>query len=360
MSRQSKKINNPHDPSFAVLAKEIANAIARNKIETNNSTQAEQIAELIESERLFHETVRGRKRVSTEIYKKFIQLIRVTNKNILSARPYFRESAVTFSAEITPALKANDPEALKRFRINYHFVLFVKSKWVGLWTEDLDSLYKRIERARTILIENNMPLAINRSKIFQGKIPKGGHLTLMDMIEISSMGLAAGIDKFTPGYKKADGTTPEGKEGSVIGVVVGRIVGNLIDAATETSQHFYPNDRRVLYRANSIRSRQKITDIPELTKMVNESFALDLKDGKTAPKPVTVAQLADLLAASSPVSADSNLGEDGYGVYSFTPDSSENAEELIDKNQQISKMERLASNLPIMHKKILRLKGISI
>ena len=61
-----------------------------------------------------------------EIYKKFLQHICVKQKNILSARPYFRESAVTFSKKITPAIKNNDIDALKKFDINYQFIKFIK------------------------------------------------------------------------------------------------------------------------------------------------------------------------------------------------------------------------------------------
>ena len=67
-------------------------AIARN---ADGTTQKQQVEELVASERLFHETLLSY-RISTEIYKRFIQMVRITNKNILSARPYFRESSDTF------------------------------------------------------------------------------------------------------------------------------------------------------------------------------------------------------------------------------------------------------------------------
>ncbi len=344
MSKPPKKFQDSHDPGFSQLALEVAKAIERNK---DGTTQKQQFEELTEAERGFHQTVLSY-RISTEMYKKFIQLIRITNNNILSARPYFRETSDTFSAKITPALKAKDPEALKPFDINFHFVKFCKDHWIGLWPKKLDILYKRVERARTVIFQNNMPLAINRAKIFYRKTPKG-HLTFMDLIEVSSMGLCAGIDKYTGPFKK-----------NFIGVCIGRIVGNLIDAYSETVLHFYPSDRRVLYRANSIRGRQGITDIVELTEAVNNSFTQDLKDGKTAPKQVNVTELSYLMSAASLVSADSNDGEEGFGVYDFTADQSENAEQLFSKKQEISVVAELARKLPLINQKILRLKGIEI
>ncbi|CAM6005494.1 unnamed protein product [Sphagnum balticum] len=344
MSRQPKKFKDSHDPAFAQLAQEVANAIERNK---DGKTQKEQFEELVAAEKLFHETLLA-SRISTEIYKRFIQLIRIKNNNILSARPYFRESSDTFSTQITPALKARDPEAMKPFSINYHFIKFCKDNWIGIWSKKMDSIYLRTERARTVLVELNMPLAINRAKIFYRKTPKG-HLSFMDMIEVSAMGLCAGIDKYTGPFKK-----------NFIGVCIGRIVGNLIDAYSETVMHFYPSDRRVLYRANSISGRQGIRDIEELTAAVNASFTADLAEGKTAPKQVTVTDLAYLMSAASLISADSNDGEEGFGVYSFTPDDSENSEEALDRKQQLAKMARLARKLPLINQKILRLKGIDI
>jgi DNA-directed RNA polymerase specialized sigma subunit len=345
MAKQSnKKFRDSHDPIFAQLAKEIGEAIAKN---ADGTSQRQQVEELFSAEKNFRENLLN-SRFSTEIYKRFVQLIRVKNNNILSARPFFRETSETFSEKITPCLKNKDPEGIKVFDINFHFVQFVKDNWIGLWSKKMDSSYERVKKARTILIENNLPLAVNRAKLFYRKTPKG-HLSFIDMVEVSALGLAAGIDKYTGTYKK-----------NYLGVAIGRIVGNLIDAYSETVMHFYPTDRRVLYRANSIRGRQGIHDIEELTKAVNDSFAADLLEGKTAPDPVTVNDLAYLLAAASLISADSNSGEEGFGVYDFTPDNSENAEQMLGKKQQISEMRQLARKLPLISRKVLKLKGIEI
>jgi DNA-directed RNA polymerase specialized sigma subunit len=344
MKKTPQQFKDSHDPMFSQLAQEVTRSIERNK---NGTTQKQQFEELVTAERLFHQTMLNY-RLSTEVYKKFISQIRVVNNNILSARPYFRESSETFSAKITPALKNKDPEALKVFSINYHFVKFCKDKWLGIWPKKMEVLFRRVETARTVLIQNNMPLAINRAKLFYRKTPKG-HLSFMDMIEISSMGLAAGIDKYCGEFRS-----------NFIGVCIGRIVGNLIDAYSETVMHFYPQDRRVLYRANSIRGRQGIQDIEELTKAVNDSFAADLKEGKTAPKSVTVTELSYLMSAATLFSSDSNSGEEGFGVYSYTKDESENAEEMLGKKQELSLMAKLARKLPIINQKVLRLKGVEI
>src|SRR5208283_5065533 len=122
--------------------------------------------------------------------KKFLQKVCVQNKNILSARPYFRETAIVFSKSITPAIKESNIEVLKTFNINYQFIKFIRQSWLGPFPKRAEMLFQRVHLARTKLIENNMPLAVNRAKLFYRKTPKS-HLTLMDFIGICSMGLAA-------------------------------------------------------------------------------------------------------------------------------------------------------------------------
>jgi len=333
------------DDSFYKLANEITKALERNK---DGTIQQEQVEELLDAERKFKLTVLQYRQAS-EVYKKFLQRVCVTNKNILSARPYFRETAVTFSRKITPAIKAADIETLKTFDINYQFIKFIRQSWLGPFPKRAEQLFQRVYKARTILIENNMPLAVNRAKLFYRKVPRS-HLTLMDMIEICAMGLAAGVDKWCGKYSPVFRS-----------VCIGRMVGNMIDSYSETTLHFYPSDKRILYKANSIRGRQGITDITELTRAVNESFRLDELEGKTIPKKnITVSELSALMSAASTVSADSTVNDEGFGVYHFTADDSPNVEETLIANETLNQVLTLARNLSVMEKKVLRLKGIKL
>lgn len=340
---QNKKKNDNFDDSFYKLASEVTRALERNK---DGTIQEEQVEELLDAERKFKTTILAY-RQSTEVYKQFLQKVCIVNKNILSARPYFRETAVTFSRKITPAIKNDDIETLKTFDINYQFIRFIRDTWRGPFPKRAEQLYQRVHRARTILIENNMPLAINRAKLFYRKVPKS-HLTLMDMIAICGMGLAAGIDKWCGKYSPVFRS-----------VCIGRMVGNMIDSYSETTLHFYPSDKRILYKANSIRGRQGITDIEELTKAVNESFAQDEKEGKSIPKKnITVSELSSLLSAASTVSADATVNDEGFGVYHFTPDESPNIEQSLIERETMSQVLNLARGLSILERKVLRLKGI--
>jgi len=342
------------DNSFYVLAGEVTKALERNK---DGTLQKDQVEELLDAERKFKETVL-RYRQSTEIYKKFLQKIRIQNKNILSARPYFRETAVSFSKKVTPAIKAADIETLKTFDINYQFITFIRNSWLGPFPKRAEQLYHRVHAARTILIENNMPLAINRAKLFYRKTPKN-HLTLMDFIGICAMGLAAGVDKWCGTYSPVFRS-----------VCIGRMVGNMIDSYSETMLHFYPSDKRILYKAHTLRSRKGIDDIKELTEAVKNAFKEDAKDGKSIPKTkVDVSELHALMHGASTVSESAGTehqSDIGSGVisrssiYQFTPDVNQDTEGSYIEKEATTKMMFLARNLPVLHRKVLRLKGIKV
>lgn len=339
------------DDSFYRLAGEVTRALEKNK---DGTSQKEQVEELLDAEKKFKENVL-KYRQSTEVYKRFLQKVCIENKNILSARPYFRETAVTFSSKITPAIKAGDTDTLKQFDINYQFISFIKDHWLGPFPKRAEDLFNRVHRARNILVENNMPLAINRAKLFYRKTPRS-HLTLMDLIGICGMGLAAGIDKWCGSY------TPVFRS-----VCIGRMVGNMIDSYSETMLHFYPSDKRILYKANSIRGRRGIDDIHELAKAVNESFKQDEKEGKSIPKvEVTVGALSDLMNAASTVSADTPVKsmkssqERDFTIYDYTADASVDIEASYIEKESTLQMLLLAKKLPILQRKILRLKGVKI
>jgi DNA-directed RNA polymerase specialized sigma subunit len=344
------------DDSFYKLANEVAYAIKRNKnpaYEGLKSTEVQklQVEELLDAEKKFKENIL-KYRQSTEIYKKFLQKVCIENHNILSARPYFRETATAFSKSITPAIKDNSIESLKTFDINYQLIKFIRDSWLGPFPKRAEALYQRVHAARTLLIEDNMPLAINRAKLFYRRTPKS-HLTLMDLIGICGMGLAAGIDKWCGSY------TPIFRS-----VCIGRMVGYMIDSYSETMLHFYPSDKRILYKANSIRGRQGIEDIEELTKAVNESFKKDALEGKSVPKKdVEVGELSELMNAASIISADKTISSDddkNFTIYDFTPDPDQDIENSYIQREATNRMLIHAARLPLLHKKVLRLKGVKI
>lgn len=339
------KTNYDFDKSFYVLAREVTAAIEKAK---DGSAQKEQVEELMRAEIMFKETIL-KYRQATEIYKKFLQHIRIKQKNILSARPYFRESAVSFSKKITPAIKAEDIETLKTFDINYQLIKFIRDNWLGPFPKRAEQLFERVHIARDRLINLNMPLAINRAKLFYRKTPKS-HLSLMDMIGICSMGLIAGIDKYVGEYRSVFRS-----------VAIGRMVGNLIDEYSSTTLHFYPSDKRILYKAHTLRGRKGIDDVKELTEAVKEAFKTDALEGKSVPKmKIDVGELSALMSAASTCSADATVNDEGFGVYSFTLDPNQDIEEAYINRETSNNMLTSIRKLPIIYRKVLRLKGIKI
>ena len=170
------------------------------------------------------------------------------------------------------------------------------------------------------------------------------------MIGICAMGLAAGIDKFCGPYSKV-----------FRAVLIGRMVGNLIDSYSETLIHFFPSDKRILYKAHSLRSRKQIDDIGALTDAVKEAFKADALEGKNVPKnKLDTSELSSLMSASSTVSADATVNDEGFGVYQFTMDHTQDIEDSYIMRESTGKMLLLTKNLPLLHRKILLLKGIRI
>jgi len=334
---------------FYWLATAISHILAKNK--EDDTSQKEQVEELILSEHLFKEEILKYK-YSSQVYKKFIQKIRVTDHNILYAKVYFRESSDVFSQKITPCLKSDDTEGLKKFNINYNLIQFIKKNWRGPLGARAEKLYLRVERARRVLQENNLPLVINAAKLFYRKVPKSS-ITLLDMINVSAMGLSSAIDKYI-GDKN-------GNYSEVFrSVILGRATGNLIKLYSETSLHFYPSDRRILYKANSIRSRKGISDVQELAEAINESFVADAAEGLNVPKnKIKAAELQELLNAASIVSVEQTINEENFSAYDLTPDNSANAEEAMLHKEMNANVKNLIDQLPPLHQKVLKLRGVT-
>jgi len=331
------------DDAFHKLAQDVARVLDENK---DGTSQREQVEGLMLIERKFRDSI-CRYAQSRELYRRFILMVAVENKNILSARPYFREKAETFSSKITPAIKAGDVEALKKFDVNYHFLTFAKKSWRGPFPKMALKYYNLAIEARRKLIENNIPLAINRAKLFFRRTPRS-HLELSDLINICVMGLCAGVDKWVGDYRTVFRS-----------VCIGRMSGNMVDSYSETLLHFYPSDKRVLYKANTISGRQDISDVRDLADAVKQSFANDAAEGKSVPKEdVSYHELHALMSGASTVSADAPLGEEGLTVHDKAACQRPSPEANAEHADAMGKMFEAAEGLPLILRKVLTLKGV--
>jgi DNA-directed RNA polymerase specialized sigma subunit len=346
MSRE--KNPNKFDESFYKLANGVAGVLKNN---ADGTDQQKQVELLMKLEDQFKRSILKYAQ-SREIYKKFILMIVVKNQNILSARPYFREKAPTFSKKITPVIKDANIGKLQNFNINFKFISFVKENWLGVFPKRSQVYFDKIEKARRVLIENNLPLAINEAKKFYRKVPEN-HVSLMDFISAAAEGLASGVDKWCGPYTRIFRS-----------VCIGRMKGNLVDLYSETIIHFYPTDKRILYKANTIKFRQGTGDMKDLAVAINKSFAEDEKAGKKGSKErVTESQVANLLSAASTFSADSKTESDDESsersIIDITPDV-QNTEETLINYDILTKAKLLAKNMDIVTRKILIMKGLEV
>lgn len=347
MNRRSRP---PRDREFQELAAKVNGAIIKNDGLIGN--QEEQVELLYSLEQKFKYHIQKYQQCA-DVYGKFVNFIVNENGNILSARPYFREKSNVFSKEITGAIRDCDVETLMKFNINFQLINFIVKNWKGKLPERPRRYYEDFLQARRILIENNLPLAINRAKLFYRKTPKS-HLTLLDLIDICTYGLISGIDKYVGKYNKVWRS-----------VCIGRMVGYMIDEYSKTFLRMFPTDKKILYRANALKHRLKIEDIGELTKAINESFYKDKEEGKKVPKlPITEIHVRTLLNGSSYISADTKMGGDaegeGMSIYDYSPDTTANTEEDAINRDLMDKILEASDDLNVIEKKIIKLKGVSL
>ena len=338
----------PTDREFQKLAEKIKHAIEAN--EGLVGDQVDQIKTLLDFERKFRNDI-CKYGQSAVVYAKFVQEMRDTN--ILSAQSYFREKSTVFNKHISPAIKECKVHDLMKFDVNFQFIQFVVDNWQGALPERSQKFYNEVQETRRILIENNLPLAINRAKIFYKKTPRS-HLSLLDLIDICVCGLITGVDKFVgEEYKKW------------AGVGIGRMVGFMIQEYSESFIRLYPSDKKILYRANALKHRMKIEKMEDLVDAVNESFQKDADEGRSAPKlPITEVQIRTLMNSSSYVSAETRLkdgedDEDGGSIYDYTahPDS---VEDIVEKRDSMEKVIIASKELEIIERKIIKLKGVDL
>lgn len=276
-------------------------------------------------------------------YRAFVKYICEEKKNILAARPFFRERQAIFTSQISKILKQRAERGLFRFHFNYQFVQFIlKSrtwpKGCKLW-----GIAKEIENLRTEIVEINMPLAISRARIFWSRTPRS-QLSFMDLVQISCEGLISAVDKFVLPYSRVFRS-----------VAIGRMVGNFIESYNETLIHFYPGDKRKIYRANKQLRHFDGVDFEELVNKVNDGVE---ENGKTNSN-----ELLDLMAAASCVSVNSISPKDPDGVETIekvaAPDFYR-ADIQVEKMNDYRKLMENIGGLSVLEKKFLQLKGIDI
>lgn len=269
------------------------------------------------------ETPEGR-----SVYADFMDFILHEKGNILSTRVYFREKQDTFSAKIAPAFHKKKPQMLYKFRINYQFAKWVVERYTGPRYKRLRFLYKKIIELRKVLCEQNLPLAINRAKIFWSKSPSF-HMEYMDLVQSSAEGLMSAIDKFVPPYRTVFRS-----------VAIGRMSLNMTEENSTTIVKLSPREKRILYRMNKAKTDDKINTDQEVLDFVRESF-----------KNVTTDNLSKIAAAAS---QSYNLDDKTKYVADLTEVN--DVEKAVEKQELMKKIRGFIDSLSVLDRKILYLK----
>jgi RNA polymerase sigma factor (sigma-70 family) len=339
-------VNRFDDSHFRQFASSLEAAIARYDQPDDVDflkLQKSQVEELVATEREFRKVLIAHS-LGDKMYRAFIEYICDEKRNILAARPFFRERQGVFTDAISEALKARSVKKLQKFNFNFHFIQFVLGSNDWKPRSRLVLIAQRVSEIREELVTMNMPLAISRARIFYSRTPRA-HLEYMDLVQISCEGLMSAIDKFVPPYTRAFRST-----------AIGRMTGNFIENYSETLIHFYPVDKRKIYRANKLLRRQtEGMDMTRLTTMVN--------DGVDSPGLTNPTELAGLLAAQSCVSTDQPLseGEEEVRVQDrFAAPVECQPDVICEKMNTYRSLNAAIETLSVLDKKILTLKGVSL
>lgn len=372
------------------------------------AVQREQLTSLLAAEREFRDLLIDA-RVARDVYGKFVKYIRDERRNILVARPFFRERQQVFTARVSPALDRRDIDELTGFSFNATFVQFALR--CRRWTEATEAVLAKfpwwrplkgrrptkaiknearmvelvtaIFAMRNTIVECNLPLVVDWASKFYRKTPIS-HLTRMDMVNIATEGLIAAIDKLElsavdqdtaktypwQGDGDADEIVFIKEPGSVFrSVGIGRMTGNLIEHYSGTLMHFWPKDRRKLYRANKNRAKMETAvngeraplwtgidgiDFDKLAEVVNT----DEKSGELvgAPHRTDAIEIADLIAASSCVSPIDEEGNDQMA--SFAADDEWRPDGRFEKVEIQERLKAAIQKLSLVERKLLALSGI--
>jgi RNA polymerase sigma factor (sigma-70 family) len=315
-------------------------------IDNFNKRQQQQIKSLIALESDFRQALIDHS-LGNRMYKAFVRYINVYKHNILAARPFFRERQRIFTRSISKALKTGDIEKLQKFRFNFTFVQFVLGSYPWRPNSKVAKIAREIVKLRWELVTLNLPLAISRARIFFSRTPRS-HLDYMDLVDIACEGLMNAIDKFVP----------SAEAGAFPSVAIQRMTGNFIEEYSETKIHFYPVDKRKIYRANKILGRNGEVIIEELVKRVNLGVE---KSGRT-----NADELSGLLAAQSCISMENKIQANEFGKDEvkieehFEAPSETQPDVICEEMDSMVSLAQAISQLTPLEQKILKLRGVDL
>jgi DNA-directed RNA polymerase specialized sigma subunit len=340
-----------YDPHFIKFRKSLeillASSTATSNTEKDKFTKKQKnlVESLVREEKRFRKLLINHSN-GVKAYRKFIEYILEDRKNILAARPFFRERQTEFSKRISPAIKNRKEKELAKFNINFTFIDFILKCMPWPKNGLINKKANEIKAIREEIILQNLPLAISRATLFKKKTPEN-HLNFMDLNQISFEGLINAVDKFVLPYTTVYRS-----------VIIGRISGDLIENYSETMMHFYPSDKRKIYRANKINKGNKIEEIQSFDTLADHVNI----EGPKLDSPANGPELQGLLAAVTSLSMDAPLDDSETSTFSdkFEAPDSTRPDKRVEEMELRTELLQAYNTLSVFELKILKAKGLSL
>lgn len=294
----------------------------------NNFDSKKAIIELQKLENSFKKKLLNSKK-NISHYEKFVDFILNEEKNILRAKIYFREPEGVFFSKISKMIRDKDIKGLTAFNMNYKFISIVMQDEELSKRKDLSTIFNKIVSIRKTIMDKNMPLIINRARLYQFKSRKFSE-DPVDFIQTGTEGFVSAIDKFVVK-----------KDHNFNGYAIGWIQAVLMAEFSTSFLRLPDKGRKILYRANIAIFRHGMKDMNKVLEFVKEKY------------PNTTKELLDSIIISSqnpePIQ---NLNENEDSV-----EDKIDQEESIIKNEMKKKLYSAIEKLPIINRKVIILKG---
>lgn len=279
-----------------------------------------------------------------KIYFEFIKYINKAKGGIKIARTFFRARQEIFKDTVNVAIRTNSPTLMHEIPINFQFCQFAieniervnkAGKEVNKeMIKELSALFESIKALRDEITTKYLYLALGKAKVFGSTFKS---MEFEDLIQVANLGLVSAVDKYVH----------ESDLSAFHQVAIGKITAALItDGDNYSDVTIGLNDRKKLY---TIRKFLQINSdaTPE---HIAESLEMDVEVVK------------DLIMATKRKSLDDFVGDDEEirMVDIIHKEDQESPQDMVERKDVLSKIDKVYEQLTLLEKKVLILKGINL
>lgn len=160
----------------------------------------------------------------------------------------------------------------------------------------------------------------------------------MDIVQIAIEGLLTAIDKFVPPFSRVFRS-----------VIIGRLTGGLIADYSQTMLHFFPSDKKTIYRANKARRHSESIEVITDELNAQETPGAHLH---------TVGEVQEILSASSHISLFAAQDDDETAslINHYATHDSQRPDAQVEELEATTKVMSIMNDLPLFEQKLLKLK----